>query len=125
MAVGLAIIRYLASVLMADLHSHLYTCTVRYGRAWGGSCRMDGGAYRVRVVQVTAQDLQDSYLPAFKAGVTTGNARGVMCSYNQLNGAPSSPSSASSSSSSLSSSSPAPSSSSLSWSYSCQQLLQL
>ena len=36
--------------------------------------------------EVTPQDLQDTYLPAFKAGVTSGNARGVMCSYNQVNG---------------------------------------
>ena len=36
--------------------------------------------------QVTAQDMEDTYLPAFKAGVTEGHAAGVMCSYNQVNG---------------------------------------
>ena len=30
-------------------------------------------------------DLADSYMPAFKASVEQGNAKGVMCSYNALN----------------------------------------
>ena len=36
---------------------------------------------------VGKQDLQDTYLPAFKACVDA-NARGVMCSYNLLNNTP-------------------------------------
>merc|ERR1712166_903050 len=31
---------------------------------------------------VTAQDMEDTYLPAFEAGITKGNASGLMCSYN-------------------------------------------
>eukprot|EP00045_Choanoeca_perplexa_P017763 m.265888 g.265888 ORF g.265888 m.265888 type:complete len:938 (+) comp17625_c0_seq69:4151-6964(+) len=31
---------------------------------------------------VTAQDMADSFLPAFQAGVQRGNASGMMCSYN-------------------------------------------
>ena len=31
---------------------------------------------------VTAQDMTDTYLPAFEAGVETGKASGIMCSYN-------------------------------------------
>ena len=31
---------------------------------------------------VTAVDMQDTYLPAFEAGVVKGNASGIMCSYN-------------------------------------------
>jgi beta-glucosidase-like glycosyl hydrolase len=31
---------------------------------------------------VTAQDMEDTYLPAFEAGVVKGNASGIMCSYN-------------------------------------------
>jgi beta-glucosidase len=31
---------------------------------------------------VTAQDMEDSYLPAFQAGVERGKASGLMCSYN-------------------------------------------
>ena len=36
---------------------------------------------------VSAQDMSDTYLPAWKAVVDAG-ARGVMCSYNELNGTP-------------------------------------
>jgi len=31
---------------------------------------------------VTKQDMEDTYLPAFEAGVTRGNASSIMCSYN-------------------------------------------
>lgn len=31
---------------------------------------------------VTSQDMEDTYLPAFQAGVQLGNATGMMCSYN-------------------------------------------
>lgn len=31
---------------------------------------------------VTAQDMEDTYLPAFEAGVEKGHAVGIMCSYN-------------------------------------------
>jgi beta-glucosidase-like glycosyl hydrolase len=31
---------------------------------------------------VTTQDMEDTYLPAFKAGVVKANASGIMCSYN-------------------------------------------
>ena len=31
---------------------------------------------------VSAQDMQDTYLPAFRAGIEQGNASGLMCSYN-------------------------------------------
>ena len=30
---------------------------------------------------VTLQDMEDTFLPAFQAGVERGNASGVMCSY--------------------------------------------
>jgi beta-D-xylosidase 4 len=32
--------------------------------------------------------LMDSFFPAFKRAVTEGGAKGVMCSYNSLNGVP-------------------------------------
>lgn len=35
---------------------------------------------------VTAQDMNDTYLPAFEAGVVDGAASGIMCSYNAVNG---------------------------------------
>ncbi len=35
---------------------------------------------------VSAQDLQQTYFPAFKAAVEKGGAMGVMCSYNSVNG---------------------------------------
>ena len=31
---------------------------------------------------VKAQDMEDTYLPAFHAGVSKGKASGIMCSYN-------------------------------------------
>lgn len=38
--------------------------------------------------EVSAFDLADTYFPAWKASVTEGGAKGVMCSYNALNGVP-------------------------------------
>jgi len=37
---------------------------------------------------VSNYTLQDTYFPAFKASVIEGNAKGVMCSYNEVNGSP-------------------------------------
>lgn len=39
--------------------------------------------------QISAHDLHESYLPAFRQCVTEGGALGVMCSYNAINGVPS------------------------------------
>src|SRR3989475_6171699 len=39
-------------------------------------------------VQVSKHDMEDTYLPAFRATVTEGNAGSVMCAYNRINGEP-------------------------------------
>ena len=39
-------------------------------------------------VRVSAHDLEDTYLPAFRATVMEGRAGSVMCAYNAINGAP-------------------------------------
>ncbi|MBV9881573.1 MAG: glycoside hydrolase family 3 C-terminal domain-containing protein [Sphingomonadaceae bacterium] len=39
-------------------------------------------------VHVSAHDLEDTYLPAFRATVMEGHAGSVMCAYNAINGAP-------------------------------------
>jgi beta-glucosidase len=39
-------------------------------------------------VDPTPHDLQDTYLPAFRATVTEGHAQSVMCAYNSIDGAP-------------------------------------
>jgi beta-glucosidase len=39
-------------------------------------------------VDVSRHDELDTYLPAFRAAVTEGNAGSVMCSYNAINGVP-------------------------------------
>ena len=39
-------------------------------------------------VRVSAHDLEDTYLPAFRATVMEGHAGSVMCAYNAINGAP-------------------------------------
>jgi beta-glucosidase len=39
-------------------------------------------------VQVSKHDLEDTYLPAFRATITEGKAESVMCAYNSLNGQP-------------------------------------
>jgi beta-glucosidase len=39
-------------------------------------------------VEVTPHDLEDTYLPAFRAAVTEGHAQSVMCAYNAIDGAP-------------------------------------
>jgi len=38
--------------------------------------------------KVTPHDLEDSYLPAFRAAIVEGGAGSLMCSYNALNGVP-------------------------------------
>jgi len=39
-------------------------------------------------VEVSRHDLEDTYLPAFRATVTEGKAESVMCAYNSVNGQP-------------------------------------
>ncbi|WP_158790171.1 glycoside hydrolase family 3 protein [Granulicella sp. L60] len=39
-------------------------------------------------VDVTPHDLEDTYLPAFRAAVTEARAQSVMCAYNSIDGAP-------------------------------------
>ena len=39
-------------------------------------------------VEVEAHDLEDTYLPAFRATVTEAHAQSVMCAYNAVDGAP-------------------------------------
>ena len=39
-------------------------------------------------VDVSSHDLEDTYLPAFRAAVTQAHAQSVMCAYNAIDGAP-------------------------------------
>ena len=39
-------------------------------------------------VKVSKHDMEDTYLPAFRATVTEGKAESVMCAYNRINGQP-------------------------------------
>ena len=39
-------------------------------------------------VQASKHDMEDAYLPAFRAAVTEGKAESVMCAYNRVNGYP-------------------------------------
>ena len=39
-------------------------------------------------VQVSRHDMEDTYLPAFRATVVEGKAESVMCAYNRVNGEP-------------------------------------
>jgi beta-glucosidase len=39
-------------------------------------------------VEVSPHDLEDTYLPAFRAAVTEGHAGSVMCAYNAIDGTP-------------------------------------
>ncbi|MBV8629573.1 MAG: glycoside hydrolase family 3 C-terminal domain-containing protein [Silvibacterium sp.] len=39
-------------------------------------------------VEVSPHDLEDTYLPAFRATVTEAHAQSVMCAYNSIDGAP-------------------------------------
>jgi beta-glucosidase len=39
-------------------------------------------------VQVSKHDMEDTYLPAFRATVAEGKAESVMCAYNRVNGQP-------------------------------------
>src|SRR5579864_4234110 len=39
-------------------------------------------------VRVSKHDMEDTYLPAFRATVTQGKAESVMCAYNRVNGEP-------------------------------------
>jgi beta-glucosidase len=42
----------------------------------------------MRNVEVSNHDLEDTYLPAFRAAVVEGKAGSVMCAYNRINGEP-------------------------------------
>lgn len=42
----------------------------------------------VRNVDVSKRDMQDTYLPAFRAAVVDGKAASIMCAYNRVNGEP-------------------------------------
>jgi beta-glucosidase len=39
-------------------------------------------------VEVSPHDLEDTYLPAFRAAVTEAHAQSIMCAYNAIDGAP-------------------------------------
>jgi len=39
-------------------------------------------------IQVSKHDIEDTYLPAFRATVTEGKAESIMCAYNRVNGQP-------------------------------------
>ena len=39
-------------------------------------------------VPISKHDMEDTYLPAFRAAVTEGKAGSVMCAYNRVNGEP-------------------------------------
>src|SRR5450759_2735944 len=39
-------------------------------------------------VQVSKHDMEDTYLPAFRAAVTEAHAQSIMCAYNRINGEP-------------------------------------
>ena len=39
-------------------------------------------------VDISNHDLEDTYLPAFRAAITQGHAQSVMCAYNAIDGAP-------------------------------------
>lgn len=39
-------------------------------------------------VEISAHDLEDTYLPAFPSAVTEAHAQSVMCAYNSIDGAP-------------------------------------
>jgi beta-glucosidase len=39
-------------------------------------------------VSVSRHDMEDAYLPAFRATVVDGNAQSIMCAYNSVNGEP-------------------------------------
>ncbi len=39
-------------------------------------------------IQVSKHDMEDTYLPAFRAAVTQGKAESIMCAYNRVNGEP-------------------------------------
>jgi beta-glucosidase len=39
-------------------------------------------------VQVSKHDMEDTYLPAFRAAITEGKAESTMCAYNRVNGQP-------------------------------------
>ncbi|KAG1688059.1 hypothetical protein DVH05_023850 [Phytophthora capsici] len=48
-----------------------------------------GGGDRMKFdAKVSPYDFADTYFPAFRSSIIDGNAKGVMCSYNSVNGVP-------------------------------------
>ncbi|KAI3465097.1 hypothetical protein Pfo_021760 [Paulownia fortunei] len=48
----------------------------------------EGGNLKDGHLQVTKQDMADTYQPPFRSCVEEGRASGIMCAYNQVNGVP-------------------------------------
>lgn len=40
------------------------------------------------MLQVTKQDMEDTYLPPFRSYIEEGQVSSIMCSYNRVNGVP-------------------------------------
>ena len=89
---ALALVRSLAlSTLPPPSHQHFFAYNLESDFS-PSSLFPHGGndpQYRLRAdINVTETDLRQTYLPAFDAAITRGEARGVMCSYNSVNGIP-------------------------------------
>lgn len=48
----------------------------------------NGKPVTILCIQVSQQDLDDTFQPPFKSCVLDGNVASVMCSYNKVNGKP-------------------------------------
>jgi len=69
--------RFLAGMQGADLRFLKVSACLKHFSAYSQETNREGVG-----VAVTAQDMEDTYLPAFKAGVQRGRASCIMCSYN-------------------------------------------
>ncbi len=60
----------------------------RHGQALRGAQRPGADAPHASTSRSSARDLDETYLPAFRAAIVEGKADSVMCAYNRVDGVP-------------------------------------
>ena len=77
----------LSSLARKETTSHHFPKTIATSKHFAVHSGPESTRHSVDV-QVSRHDLEDTYLPAFRAAVTEGKAGSVMCAYNSVNRQP-------------------------------------
>ena len=72
----------LGSLKSSSCAKHFFAYSLENCFVFGDNCRLNFNA------ELTQQEIEDTYLPAFQSAVELGRVSGLMCSYNAVNGVP-------------------------------------